>query len=92
MSSKCFVSVIFCAALLSNTATAQSPCLKCRQDAHLDAVKCAGTLPPVVTPKDKKKPTEAEKAAMKKRSEAESSCNKRAQEWLTKCRPLCPAG
>ena len=71
---------------------AESPCIECRKQTQIDVAKCQGALPPSVTPRDPRKPTDAEKAAAKKRADAQSVCTKKAQDGLAKCRPLCPAG
>jgi hypothetical protein len=77
---------------LDDRAFGQSACTKCMQAVQVKVVTCNGKLPPAVTPKDSKKPTDAERKAAKARADAYSACVKIANEGMTACRnsSACP--
>lgn len=84
---KTIVVVAMSATLLaSGIAAAQSQKEKCLRSAQVKLAACQQKLPPNVTPKDPKKPTDSEKAAMLKYTEAWKKCNTEGSNAALACK------
>ena len=76
------VSIIF----VSLPSAAQSAKEKCLKVAQTNLAACQQKLPPNLSPKDPKNPTESEKAAMSKYSKASTECNTKGSQEALACK------
>ena len=71
---------------VSTNALAQSSKEICIRSAQLQLASCQKDMPPNVTAKDSKNPTESEKEAMKRYTAASNACNEKGQKAMAVCK------